>query len=150
MSIEIDVATDPSWDSVLTTALRDDGHLQSVVASERMNATGVTRVISAATILKGFDRLRRRIAMRMAGEEGAFVGYERIELFFENEVSSDGLCLVGWVLPSPSSSHHRVRYSAYTLLSDERAGVGDRDLLIAHAVGTTVLPTHLADGGVST
>lgn len=152
MSIEIDVATDPVWNSAMTMALRHDSDLQSVVASGRLNATGVNHVVSAATILKGFDRLRRRIAMRIAGEEGAFAGYERIELFFENDVSSDGLCLVGWVLPSLSLSHHRVCYSAYILLPDECAGVGDLDLLVAHAVGTTVLPTRtaaFADDGVS-
>lgn len=153
MSIEIDVATDPAWNSAITTAPCGDSHPQSVVASERLNATGVTHAVSAATILQGFDRLRRRIAMRIAGEEGAFAGYERLELFFENDVSSDGLCLVGWVLPSRSSSHHRVCYSAYTLLPDECGGVGHRDLLVAHAVGATVLPTRTAagaDGGVST
>ena len=91
--------------------------------------------------------------MRIAGEEGAFAGYERVEFLFESELESDGLCLVGWLVPRPSPNFHRVRYSAYTLLPRQRAGERDRDLLIAHAVGTTVLPTRCkggTDNGVST
>lgn len=99
------------------------------------------RRFSAATILRGFDRLRRALALRIADQEGAFAGYEEFELLLAT-VPPDRIRLVGRLVGRPALKHHRVSYVAYAALEAPSPSDDDLafDLLIAHAVGTTVLP----------
>lgn len=110
-----------------------------MVESHQLNLAGLeAEGCTTAMILRGFDRLRRQVALRVAGQEGTFVGYDRVEMLFDTGVPSDLLCLVCCVLDRTSPHHHKVRYAAYAVIGES----GDRhtDLLIAYAVGTTVVP----------
>ena len=91
--------------------------------------------LSEAAILKGFDLLRRDLARRLTGGEGAFAGYDRCE-FFLGGAMSKRLCLVGRTRGTPDGTHHRVNYTAYSLF-DLGPG-GELVLFVANAVGVTV------------
>ena len=109
---------------------------------------GVRERFSAATILQGFDRLRRQLAWRVADQEGAFAGYEEFVLLWASS-PSDTISLVGRTVGKPAPMRHRVSYAAYAELRTRGGGDDDAsfDLLIAHAVGTTVLPKAVSAYG---
>ena len=92
---------------------------------------------SAATVLRAFDGLRRRISVRVTGTEGVFAGYDHVDLLCGHPPSCR-LCLVGQLLGIDAPNHHRVRYLAYSVLDRTSAGAREVDVLLAHAVGTTI------------
>lgn len=112
----------------------------SVVASEELVLDEAHRgQFCAATVLRAFDRLRRQLSLRLTGHEGLFAGYDWFELLHPDPPAGT-VCLVAQVTESNSAARHRVRYSAYGHL--ETGGrFGRIDLLVAHGVGTTVVPS---------
>ena len=119
----------------------DQLQVELIIESQQLTLTdGDAEGCTAATILQAFDRLRRQVALRVAGSEGVFAGYDIVEILFASSVPSDRLCLVGCVLEQPAQRHHQVRYTAYAVLDAQSPGVQSTDLLIAYAIGTTVLP----------
>jgi len=98
------------------------------------------RSFSAATVLQAFHRLGRELALRITGGEGLFVGYDRLELFQVEPPPARQLCIVAQAIDTTELARHRVCYAAYARLGGRRRHDRELDLLIAHAIGTTVVP----------
>ena len=115
--------------------------VELIIESQQLTLTdGDAEACTAATILQAFDQLRKQVALRVAGSEGVFAGYDTVEILLASSLPSDRLCLVGWVLGQPAPRHHKVRYTAYAVLDAQSPGIQSTYLLIAHAIGTTVMP----------
>lgn len=99
-----------------------------------------------AATLKGFDQIRRQVAMRIAGQDGIFVGYDPMELFITTSPPSSTVLLVGSIIDVPSARRHRVRYTAYSVIRDRSGSAPSAHLLVVHAVGITLTPHAAASG----
>jgi len=114
-----------------------------VVESRVLTVTdGQSVPASVAAILHGFDQIRRRVAMSIAGQVGIFVGYDPLDLLLETMPPSNTLLLVGCTLDAPTIKRHRVRYTAYAVIDGLRqpSPWGSEHLLIVRAVGVTLTP----------
>jgi len=94
--------------------------------------------ISCGAILRAFDTVRRRLAVRATGSEGAAVGYVDLDLA---GVPTETDAATGHVVVSATaleSGEHwqRVRYEA--VLTDDDADGTAEGTPICHAIGQTV------------
>jgi len=110
------------------------------------NAPTATGVISGgaaaplAAILRGFDGLRRAVALGVCGTEGAGVGYDVLEI--DREAISSSPSQTTWCLSAmpigDRPGAHEVEYSASILPApDERGG---RSRTVVRARGWTITP----------
>ena len=88
-------------------------------------------------ITRGFDTLRRRVARTSCGRDGAFAGFDRLELAPAPDEDQDGRVVLTAVLVSASPSAQVVSYEAARVRGNSTSGSGQR-LLLAQGVGRTV------------
>ena len=88
-------------------------------------------------ITRGFDTLRRKVARTACGRDGAFAGFDRLELAAVPDEDEDGRVVLTAVLVSATPSAQVVAYEAARIRGDSTSGDGDRHL-IAQGVGRTV------------
>jgi hypothetical protein len=87
-------------------------------------------------ITKAFDTLRRRVSRTSCGREGAFAGFDRLELAPDSDEDRDGRVVLTAVLVSATPGAQVVAYEA-ARIRENSPDSGQRRL-IAQGVGRTV------------
>jgi hypothetical protein len=118
----------------------DQSPLDVVESRVLTMSRGQSAPACVAAIFKGFDQIRRDVAVRVAGQAGIFIGFDPIDLLLDTTPPSGTVLLVGSVLDRPTPKRHRVRYTAYVVLDAPYAGAAGLHLLVVRAIGMTLTP----------
>jgi len=88
-------------------------------------------------ITRAFDTLRRRVSRSSCGREGAFAGFDRLELAPASDEDQDGRVIFTAVLVSATPGAQVVAYEAERIRENSTPDSCERRL-IARGVGRTV------------
>lgn len=103
-----------------------------------VSSSGI-RTLSASAILREFDLLRRDIAVEVAGYEGVSAGYDELE-WYMSAPPAEEFCVVAQVEEVHARGWHRVGYTCSALLRSFRGRGHALEVVVARAVGTTLVP----------